>query len=137
LRLHQTLCLFGSTLVVVAVIAAAGTFAAAGRNASTATDKPAVGRQLYRKFCGQCHAMKAARAVGFGSKKKSGLGLLGGPAFNELRVPYAISVRHVTQPTGGHEVVRKRITSKQLHTVAAFIAKVTRGNPIPALPTDG
>jgi hypothetical protein len=80
--------------------------------------------------------LKAAHAVGFGSKK-NGLGTLGGPSFNELRVPYAISVRHVTQPTGGHEVVRKRITSKQIHIVASFIATVTRNHPIPALSTDG
>ncbi len=118
-------------------------FAAASQSTSTTTNKPVTGqpvtgRELYRKFCGQCHAFKAARAVGFGSsKRKNGLGKLGGPSFNELRIPYAINVRHVTQPTGGHEVVKTKITLKQLHTVATFIARETRRNPIPSLPTDG
>jgi mono/diheme cytochrome c family protein len=119
-------------VVLVAVIAGIAT---AGGDA-TPKPKPNDGRALYRKFCGQCHSLAAARAVGFGSNK-SGLGKLGGPSFNEMNVPYRISVRHVTQPTGGHEGITRKITSKQLHVVAAYLAKVTRGNPIPALPTDG
>lgn len=132
-----TVCLMLSTLLAVSVAASALAFATSpGATTTRATTAPATGRQLYRKFCGQCHSFAAARSVGFGSNK-NGLGKLGGPSFNELRIPYAVSVRHVTQPTGGHEALRTRITAKQLHTVAAFIAKETAGNPIPALPTDG
>ena len=133
---RQTLSLVLSTVLAVSVVASTRSLAAASHGGSTTTIAPLSGRDLYRKFCGQCHAFDAARSVGFGSST-SGLGKLGGPSFSNLRVPYAISVRHVTQPTGGHEVVRRRITSKQLHTVAAFIARATRDNPIPALPTDG
>ena len=43
----------------------------------------------------------------------------------------------VTEPTGGHELVRKKISYKELSTVAAYIAKATSHNPLPALPTDG
>jgi mono/diheme cytochrome c family protein len=121
--------------VAASLVAATSSLAATHERSSTPSASSADGRTLYRKFCGQCHALKAAKAVGFGTKK--GLGALGGPSFDELRIPYAMNVRHVTQPTGGHEIVRKKITAKELHVVAAFIAKVTKGNPIPALPTDG
>ena len=100
-------------------------------------DDLVVGRQLYRKFCGQCHALSAANAAGFGSNTKGGFGDLGGPSFNELRVPYAFSVTAVVEPTGGHEVLKKKITAKQLHAVAAYIARVTRNHPVPAFPTSG
>ena len=125
-----------AALLALTALAATAALATAGRSGAVATEKPTVGRELYRKFCGQCHALAAARAVGFGSNK-SGLGKLGGPSFNEMNVPYAISVRHVTQPTGGHEGVTRKITPTQLHTVARWLAKVTRTHPIPALPTDG
>ena len=61
----------------------------------------------------------------------------GGPSFNALRVPYSFSVSSVAQPTGGHEKVKTKISAKQLHAVAAWIAQVTRQNPILAKPTDG
>jgi len=133
---RRTLFVVLAAVVSLSVVASGSLAAAAGRSASARAAESLTGRELYRKFCGQCHAFKAARAVGFGSNK-SGLGKLGGPSFDELRIPYTISVRHVTQPTGGHEIVRTRITLKQLHTVAAYIAEKTRRNPIPALPTDG
>ena len=135
--MQRLTCLVASALLGLTALAATATLAAAGRSTPSATVDPTTGRQLYRKFCGQCHALSAARAVGFGSNNKSGLGKLGGPSFNEMKVPYAISVRHVTQPTGGHEGVTRKITSAQLHVVARYIATVTRNHPIPALPTDG
>jgi mono/diheme cytochrome c family protein len=93
-------------------------------------------RYLYRQFCGKCHALSAARSAGFGSSK-NGFGDLGGPSFNELRVPYKYSITAVTLPTGGHEAVGRKITPIQLTRVATYIATVTKHNPIPALPTDG
>ncbi len=95
----------------------------------------ATGRQLYRTFCGDCHALAAARAAGFGTTK--GLGPNGGPSLDELRVPYALTITAVEQPTGGHEVVKRKMTWKQVRTVAAWLAAVTKHHPLPALPTDG
>ena len=102
LSVQRILFVLCATAVSVSVLAATATLASAGSDAAGASPKPNPGRDLYRKFCGQCHSLAAARAVGFGSNKGT-LGKLGGPSFNELKVPYAISVRHVTQPTGGHE----------------------------------
>jgi mono/diheme cytochrome c family protein len=134
--MKRILCVLATTAVAVSAVATTATLASASRATASAVPKPNPGRELYRKYCGQCHALAEARAVGFGGNK-NGLGKLGGPSFNEMNVPYAISVRHVTQPTGGHEGVTTKITSKQLHTVARWLATVTRNNPIPALPTDG
>lgn len=129
-------------MVVSAVLAA--TLVASTRSLAHATPSATVaqadlltGRQLYRKFCGPCHALTEALAAGFGSDNKNGFGKLGGPSFNELRVPYAFSVQAVTEPTGGHEILRHKITSKELHVVARWLAKATRTNPVPAYPTDG
>jgi mono/diheme cytochrome c family protein len=132
---RQTFCVVITTVLVAAVGASTHSFATASPTAPTASEL-VVERQLYRRFCGQCHALAQARSAGFGSSS-NGLGTLGGPSFNELRVPYLVSVIAVKQPTGGHEVVRTRITSKQLSKVATFIARVTNHHPIPALPTDG
>lgn len=126
---------FAAVLIAVAVSIVAS-FPGVGSSAAR-TDDLVVGRQLYRKFCGQCHALSAANAAGFGSNTKGGFGDLGGPSFNELRVPYAFSVTAVVEPTGGHEVLKKKITAKQLHAVAAYIARVTRNHPVPAFPTSG
>jgi mono/diheme cytochrome c family protein len=93
------------------------------------------GKLLYRQFCGQCHALAVALSAGFGSN--NGLGKNGGPSFNDLRVPYPLSITAVTEPTGGHEAVSTRIRYKQLMEVAAYIAKVTIRNPILATATDG
>lgn len=129
-------------LVVAAVLAVSGvasarSLATASPTAAPATVDLVTGRKLYRQFCGKCHALDAALSAGFGSNSKLGLGEYGGPSFNALRVPYVFSVSAVTTPTGGHEKVRTRINATQLRKVAAFIAWVTRHNPVPAKPTDG
>jgi len=126
-----------SAVLAVTVVASTRSLAHAGTSATTAAAGVLTGRQLYRKFCGPCHALAEALAAGFGSNKPTGLGKLGGPSFNELRVPYAFSVQAVTEPTGGHEILQRKITSKQLHVVARWLANATRTNPVPAYPTDG
>jgi mono/diheme cytochrome c family protein len=93
--------------------------------------------QIYRQFCGVCHAFAPARSAGFGSNSSTGLGTDGGPSLNQLRVPYSYTIAAITEPTGGHERVQRKITSKQLVTVARYLATATRNNPLPALPTDG
>ena len=114
----------------------AATAVATGRALADVTPsaaKPAAGVQLYRQYCGKCHALAAALSAGFGTTTKQN----GGPSFNNLRVPYNYSIEAITEPTGGHELLSRRITPKQLEAVARWIAKVTARNPLPALPTDG
>ena len=65
----------------------------------------AIGKKAYRQFCGQCHALKEARAVGFGSAKQKGVGEDGGPSFNQLKVSYQMCLASVTMLFGGHEKV--------------------------------
>jgi mono/diheme cytochrome c family protein len=94
-----------------------------------------IGKQLYRKYCGQCHALIAALAAGFGSDK--GLGTDGGPSFNNLKVPYNLSIVAVTEQFGGHELVVKRMTWQQLGQVSSFVAAATHTNPYLARISDG
>jgi mono/diheme cytochrome c family protein len=133
---RRTVCVIASTVAVATGAASTHSFATASPRAPAATSELVTSRALYRQFCGKCHALAQALAAGFGSSK-NGFGTLGGPSFNELRVPYKYSITAVTIPTGGHEVVRRKITAKQLARVATYIATVTKNNPIPALPTDG
>ena len=92
------------------------------------------GKQLYRKYCGQCHALAAALAAGFGSDK--GLGENGGPSFNRLRVPFNLSVVAVTTPFAGHELVLSKLTWNEVNQVARFVAITTKSHPALAQPID-
>jgi len=114
--------------------------AAGGAGDPTAAAKSArmeAGKRLYRKYCGQCHALKVARAVGFGSAKKKGPGQDGGPSFDKLRVPYNLSVVAVTAPWAGHEIIHDQMSWTQVRQVADFIATVTREHRAVAQPIDG
>jgi len=92
------------------------------------------GKQLYRQYCGQCHALKAALAAGFGNN--NGLGQDGGPSFNGLRVPFNLSVVAVTTPFAGHELVLSKLTWSEVNQVAKYVAAVTRNNAVLAKPID-
>ncbi len=129
---------------IAAVLAAVAVGCALAARGSTSTGSAAgtgslsqleIGKQLYRKYCGQCHALSAALAAGFGSDK--GLGTDGGPSFNNLKVPYNLSIVAVTEQFGGHELVVKRMTWQQLDQVSAFVAVATRTNPYLARISDG
>jgi mono/diheme cytochrome c family protein len=125
-------------VLVLAAVAIGCALAANGKTAPSAAATPTkleLGKQLYRKFCGQCHALTQALAAGFGSDK--GLGQDGGPSFNNLRVPYNLSIVAVTEQFGGHELVVKRMTWDQLNQTAAFVATATRSNPYLARISDG
>jgi mono/diheme cytochrome c family protein len=124
-------------LPLAASVTVASLLIHSGGVAGARTVTPAVqtGREIYRQYCGQCHALKVALAAGFGQGGR--LGTYGGPSFNQLRVPYAMSIQAVTEPTGGHERVKKKINQLQLVTVARWVATVTRNHPVPAFPTDG
>jgi len=89
--------------------------------------KLAVGRKLYRKYCGQCHALKAALAVGFGQEK---LHTDPGPSFNSLRVPFNLSVLAVVLSISGHETIQNKMSWQEIFDVSKFLDQVTRGNPV-------
>jgi mono/diheme cytochrome c family protein len=120
---------------LVGVLAVFGPIAD-GTTVPTATPAPGLrgGKQLYRQFCGQCHALTAALAAGFGSD--NGLGRDGGPSFNSLRVPFNMSIVAVTTPFAGHELVFTKLTWSELNQVATFIAVVTKDHIALAKPID-
>ena len=125
--------------LVVGLAAVPATYSlAATRSTASASQSPSqnvIGKQLYRQFCGQCHALAQALSAGFGSD--NGLGQYGGPSFNNLRVPYDLSIVAVTEAFAGHEQVVTRMTWEQLDEVAAFLAAATRNNPYLARVSDG
>ena len=134
---RQRIFALALTVSTVLIVAGGASLAATSPSLQATTSRASiVGRQLYRRYCGQCHALAQALSAGFGNNVK-GIGRNGGPSFNDLRVSYAASVTAVTEPTGGHETIRTLIPPKQLVEVAAYIAQTTRRNPIPALSTDG
>jgi hypothetical protein len=127
------------TLLVLSIALAAAcagyALAAHGAGNPPAATQQETGKRLYRKYCGQCHALREARAVGFGSN--DGLGKDGGPSFNLLRVPFSLSMSLMTQASNGHERVIHKLKWVELRDVARFIDTATKHNPVLALPTDG
>ncbi len=124
--------------VATALLSASATYAlgagGAGGPAGASTNLE-TGKRLYRKYCGQCHALTTALAVGFGTT--NGLGTNGGPSFDNLRVPYNLSVLAVTQPFIGHEVLFHKMTWTQIKEVSTFVATATKHHSLHAQPTDG
>jgi mono/diheme cytochrome c family protein len=137
LSVRQKLLVLIALALALAAVPAAYSLAATSPKATAtpAASSASVGKTLYRQFCGQCHALAQALAAGFGSD--NGLGQYGGPSFNDLRVPYDLSIVAVTEQFGGHELVVERMTWQQLDEVAAFIATATKGNPYLARVSDG
>jgi mono/diheme cytochrome c family protein len=130
-RRGSTILLLAAAFVIASAVSALGIGAA---NDPTATSQDN-GKRIYRKYCGQCHALRAARAVGFGSN--GGLGKDGGPSFNLLRVPYSLSMSLLTQASNGHEQVTHKLRWVEIRDVARFTDAATKHNPVLALPTDG
>jgi hypothetical protein len=136
-RRGRTLRLVLATVAVAALPSAPVTFASiAERSAAPhASVDLEVGKRLYRKYCGQCHALRVALAAGFGSNE--GLGTDGGPSFDLLRVPFNLSVLAVTQPFIGHERLVHKMTWTQVKEVSRFVETVTRHHPVLAQNIDG
>lgn len=132
---RQSLFAVAAVVLGVALVVSASSLAAR-KPASVASTKIAPAEQLYRQYCGQCHALAVALSAGFGSAKNN-LGANGGPSFNNLRVPYAMSIEAITEPTGGHEALQAKMSMSQLNEVASYLAKVTADHPILATSTDG
>jgi len=122
--------------IASSIVASPGSSASTGPIGNAKASPLVVGKSLYRRYCGQCHALSEALAAGFGNNG-GGLGQDGGPSFNDLRVPFSYTVAAMTEPTGGHEIVSTRIKPSDLRAVATYLARVTIRNPLPALPTDG
>jgi mono/diheme cytochrome c family protein len=122
-----------ATVVLVSAAAGRPTGAAAGGDPAKVSLN---GKALYRTYCGKCHALSAALSAGFGSSG-GGLGINGGPSFNELRVPVSYTILAITEPTGGHELLHTRMNVGQVKAVAGWLARTTAHNPLPMLPTDG
>jgi mono/diheme cytochrome c family protein len=125
-----------AVVVLVLAVGSVDSFGAVKPAVSTSPSSTAEGKVLYRKYCGQCHALAQALAAGFGNNSK-GIGANGGPSFNNMRIPFVLSVSVVEEPTGGHEGVKPKIAWTQLRKVATYLARATSHNPLPALPTDG
>lgn len=129
---HARLLAVIAALAIAAASLAAGLASGAGK--PSGETKLEIGKRLYRKYCGQCHALRAANAAGFGSQK---LGQEGGPSFNQLRVPFALSISLMTQSSAGHERVVRHLKWAEIRDVAAFVAASTKRNPVLAQPIDG
>src|SRR5262249_32286535 len=87
------------------------------------------GRTLYRKYCGQCHALKEARAVGFGQAK---LDTDPGPSLNSLRVSWNLCVQAIVLAISGHETIQTKMSWQEIDKVSAFVQQATKNHPIPA-----
>ncbi len=142
MSLRLRIAVFLPLVAVLAATAVGCALAAHGstsRHGSTSTGSAPgsleLGKQLYRKYCGQCHALTEALAVGSGSYH--GLGTDGGPSFTNLDVPFALSIDAVTEQFGGHELVVKKIDWKQLKQVSSFVAIATKTHPYLARISDG
>lgn len=140
----------GVFLTMIVVLIGVGVGCALGASAVSKTtgtgisSGPAMGKALYRTYCGQCHALTAADAAGFGSD--NGLGQNGGPTFNNLEVPYNLAIVAVTEQAGprgqeigrrGHKIALEHMTWQQLSDTANFLAAATATNLHSARVSDG
>jgi mono/diheme cytochrome c family protein len=125
----------GVFLPMIVVLTGVGVGCALGASAAQKTagtgtaSRLAVGKALYRTYCGQCHALTAADTAGFGSD--NGLGQNGGPSFNNLEVPYTLAIVALTEQFSprGHEIAIEHMTWQQLSDTANFLATATATNP--------
>ena len=97
------------------------------------------GKKLYRQFCGQCHALKEARALGQGVGKtnKKGYGEDGGPSFEELRVTAHQCKLAIVGVWDGHAKVMTLMTRSEINLVSDYVQAATRDHKYKAtLPSD-
>jgi mono/diheme cytochrome c family protein len=128
-------------VLAVAVVAPAAYGLATTQSGATAQTPARLegGKKLYRQFCGQCHALKEARAVGIGlgSKNQKGETDMAGPSFNDLRVTEHQSLLAITGVWDGHSKVMMLMTRAEIKLVSKYIAAATRDHKYKAtLPSD-
>jgi len=131
-------CVAAALVAIAFVVPSVGTAASTRVTASAPYSSSAnlvVGKELYREYCGQCHALSAASAAGFGSN--DGLGQFGGPSFNNLRITYSLSLQAINEGFAEHEVVATKLGWKQADQVSAYTAEVTGHNAYPGHISDG
>ena len=123
-------------VLAVAIVVPAAYGLASTQHAQTPANLDG-GKKLYRQFCGQCHALKEARAVGAGSAEKSKYGEDGGPSFNELKVTEHQSLLAITGVWDGHSKVMTLMTRAEISLVSKYVAAATRDHKYKAtLPSD-
>jgi mono/diheme cytochrome c family protein len=116
---------------------AAAVWASASSDASASKAEYNIveGKKDYRQFCGQCHALAAALAAGFGAQNKFGQD--GGPSFDDLRVSASLSIIAITEQFGGHEVIVRKMSWTQIHDVSAYVQAAALKHPTVAKISDG
>ena len=120
-------------LASVALASAAGVWAA--NRSSNVQGNIVNGKRVYRTYCGQCHALAAALAAGFGAQNKFGQD--GGPSFDDLKVSASLCIIAITEQFGGHEIIVKKMNWTQIHDVSAFVQAATLNHPTVAKISDG
>ena len=124
-------------LVFVVLAVALITPAAYGLAGAKTPAKLDGGKTLYRKYCGQCHSLLEAKAVGFGTANNAKGGDLGGPSFNPLRVTAEQCKLAILGVWDGHSKVMTLMTHAQINLVSAYIQSATRDHKYKAtLPSD-
>jgi mono/diheme cytochrome c family protein len=128
----------GIFVVFALALIAPAAYGLAQKQAAQTPAKLDGGKKLYRQFCGQCHALREARAVGAGSaNKKTGYGEDGGPSFNGLRVTAHQCLLAITGVWDGHAVVMTRMTRAEIKLVSNYTQAATRDHKYKAtLPSD-
>ena len=99
------------------------------------------GKKLYKKFCGQCHALKEARAVGIGigatGKTQKGETDVAGPSFDPLRVTAHQTKLAIMGVWDGHAKVMTLMTHADIDLVARYVQAATKDHKYKAtLPSD-
>jgi mono/diheme cytochrome c family protein len=126
-RVRYELLVIVPLVVALAAVPATYAFAASSRTESSAPPvNPTLGKQLYRELCSQCHALAQASSAGFAGD--NGSGQSGGPSFNDVKVPYDLTIVAVTEgfAPAGHRFVVERMTWAELDDVATWLAAATK-----------
>ena len=134
-RLAVFCAVAATTLGSAAAVWASTSSHTTASSATKASYNIVAGKKDYREFCGQCHALAAALAAGFGAQNKFGQD--GGPSFDDLRVSYSLSVNAITGSFAGHEIIVRRMNWTQIYDVSAFVQAATIKHPTVAKISDG
>ena len=95
------------------------------------------GKKLYRQFCGQCHALKEARAVGFGAAKRASTASSAGRASTSSSVTAQQSLLAITGVWDGHSKVMTLMTRAEIKLVSEYVQAATKDHKYKAsLPSD-